>query len=82
MFREQNEVIRAGETRDELRLLFWDKKRREAWKSTVYGVHMTSLHGLPSSSSRFIHILTISSNHLADFKRNDTYFTELPVHSY
>lgn len=82
MFREQNEVIRAGEKRDELRLLFWDKKRREAWKTRAYGVHMTSLHGFLSSSSRFIHILTISSNHLAGFKRNDTYFTELPVHSY
>lgn len=82
MFREQNVAIRAGKKRDELRLLFWEKKRREAWKTTVYVVHKTSLNGLPSSSSRFIHVLTISSNHLADFKRNDTYFIELPVHSY
>lgn len=68
--------------RDEFRFLFWDKKRREVWKSIVYGVYMISFYGFFSLFFRFIYIFMISFNYLVDFKRNDIYFIEFLVYLY
>lgn len=81
MFREQDEVITTGKKKMSSGSCLG--RRQEGKLGKLQFMLFTWPVSIVSQFlSQLIHILTISSNHLADFKRNDTYFIELPVHSY